>query len=873
MTDRRPADPHAQDPGQAPAPDAPAEGPDAPPASGSEGAGRSGGGAAPAPGGPVRRPDLAGLAAAVRSIERGENPAAPAPRGDASEARRRRREAMAAEAAEMQAREAEEAGRPAPGGPGSADRATPDPPSPEPRPAEEGAAEPEEGEAPPDESRAARPGRVQAAEGEDDQAGERDGARAASGTRAARPGDGTGTAQPDSTRTDDTTDAGRTRPDDARTAQPTNTRAAQPDSTRTEDTADAGRTRPDDTTDAGHARARGSQGGGERPEQQQRARGGPPAATAAAAPAPFAARKAPVDPRAVDAARVALTSGGAPADLAEPVVRLLGEGAAEALRADPWLVLGVPGVRVEQADAFARAVPAGATGPGDERRARALVGHVMERAALEGHTALRAEAVKAALAGYGVPDPDAAVAASVEDGHVLVFRDESVPLPEPRGDDGDVDEDEDTAPVPLLLGLDRYALAEESLADGCLRLLRSFEDDSDAGTWEKAAASAPSASAAQLIRTAAGSGLVLHTGGEAARAEPAALVRAARAAGLRAYAAAYTDNGRRRLAEAVGADAAVTVAGLLAGRGGPGRAPDGSLALDLLAVLDAPQLSAEEAATLVEAVPDGARLVLSGDEFALWSAGPGRAFADLLASKACPRVTSRTPDPGPIGELISYIGAGELAAVDAPAKEVVVVPVHDPAEAVLRTVQLVADSVPRAIGVSADRTQVITLAHGGPAGTRALNAALKERLNPGPGRFGGFDPGDRVVLVTGPGHVLPGTVAGAEQAGLRLELESGGGPGEPVLVPREDVAAAVRHGWALTGHQAAAMRWPAVVVVVPGDAGPLLTRSWVYTAFARGERHLSVVQGADQGLARAVAGPPARLRTTRLSWVLRDLVS
>jgi ATP-dependent exoDNAse (exonuclease V) alpha subunit len=313
-------------------------------------------------------------------------------------------------------------------------------------------------------------------------------------------------------------------------------------------------------------------------------------------------------------------------------------------------------------------------------------------------------------------------------------------------------------------------------------------------------------------------------------------------------------------------------------------------------------LSAEEAATLVEAVPDGARLVLSGDEFALWSAGPGRAFADLLAGKACPRVTSRTLDPGPIGELISYVGAGELAAVDAPGKEVVVVPVQDPAEAALRTVQLVADSVPRAFGVPAGRTQVITLAHGGPVGTRALNTALKERLNPGPGRFGGFDPGDRVVLVTGPGHVLPATVAGAEEAGLRLELESAdpaeptaaGESGEPrgsgqpggsaapggapdraaaVLVPREEVAASVRHGWALTGHQAAAMRWPAVVVVIPGDAGPLLTRSWVYTAFARGERHVSVVQGAGQELARAVAGAPARPRTTRLASVLRELVS
>ncbi|NDZ84716.1 hypothetical protein G3I23_03890, partial [Streptomyces sp. SID10115] len=175
-----------------------------------------------------------------------------------------------------------------------------------------------------------------------------------------------------------------------------------------------------------------------------------------------------------------------------------------------------------------------------------------------------------------------------------------------------------------------------------------------------------------------------------------------------------------------------------------------ALALDLLVVLDAPQLDVETAAMLVESLPDGARLVLSGDPGVLWSAGPGRVFADLLSARCCPQVVSRTPDPGPVGELTSGIGIGELNQVEAPGKEVVLVPVRDPAEAIHRTVQLVADSVPRAIGVPAEHTQVITPGHGGAAGTRALNAALKERLNPGPGRFGGFDPDDRVAHAPAP---------------------------------------------------------------------------------------------------------------------------
>ncbi|MBL1093871.1 MULTISPECIES: helix-hairpin-helix domain-containing protein [Streptomyces] len=667
-----------------------------------------------------------------------------------------------------------------------------------------------------------------------------------------------------------------------------------------------------------------------------------PSAPPAAAPGAAAPTPAPLPPPApgLDGVRQVLRAGGAPETLAERTAEVLGERAAEVLREDPWQLLGVPGVRPEQADGFARALLGAAAGPGDERRGQALVGWLLEQAAVAGHSALEAGALRSALAQRQVPDPDEALQTAIAEGAVLVFQDA---IEEPgRARTAAADEDEEERPVRILLGLDRWAMAEESVADGLARLLNTFEpvpdsdapdagaadaesgaldagSDADAGSdshaadfadadsvgaderaeaagpssetgdvpapvrpsaaaWEAAAAAAPSPSAAELIRTAAHSGLVAHTGAEAARAEPAALIAAARALGLRAFGAAHSENGRRRLAAdlaalapepgpeagsaGVGA-AAVTVAGLLSGQEGPGRDADGALALDLLVVLDAPQLDLETAALLVESLTDGTRLVLSGDPGVLWSAGPGRLFADVLAARFCPQVASRTPDFGPIGELVSGIGIGELSQVEAPGKEVVIVPVRDAGEAVHRAVQLVADSVPRALGVPPEDTQVITVGHGGAAGTRALNAALKERLNPGPGRFGGFDPGDRVAYAPAPGRTLPGTVTGADAAGLRLDCA-----GTPVVVPRERVGGAVRHGWALTAHQAAGMRWPAAVVVVPGDAAGGLTRAWAYTAFSRGERHLSVVQGADQALARAIAEVPVKERTTRLRTLL-----
>ncbi|MFB7473227.1 helix-hairpin-helix domain-containing protein [Kitasatospora sp. NPDC056184] len=618
--------------------------------------------------------------------------------------------------------------------------------------------------------------------------------------------------------------------------------------------------------------------------------------------------------RALAAATEVLAAGGAPAELAAAAVAAFGDGAAEQLREDPWAVLTLPGVRPEHADGFARGLLGPQAGPGDQRRARALVGWLLEQAALRGHSAVEIGELTTGLERLGVPDCAAAVQAVVVDGHAMPFQEELTGAEAHAAGGGEDDE----PPTRTLLALERLALAEESLAEGLIRLMSTFvpgedpaeagetaadpaeetaedgdadggagtgEDSEDAETaeeapaapgpaaWEAAAAAAPSSSATALVRTVAESALVLHTGGDAARAEPAALLAAATGLGLRAWAATWTDQGRDALtalppladAPADAPAPVATLAELLAGTSGPGRAGDGTLALDLLIVLDAPLLDVELAATLLESLADGTRLVLSGDPGQLWSAGPGRFFADLLAAKACPAVASRTPDFGPIGELVSGVGIGELQPVEAPDKEVVILTAKDAGEAVHRAIQLLTDSIPRALGIPSEQVVLLTPGHGGGAGTRALNAAAKARLNPGPGRFGGFDPGDRVIDSPAPGHVRPARVADGDATGLHLEYADGT---RRTVPPAE--AGKLRHGWALTVHQAVGRRWPGAVVVLPEDAGAALTRQWVYTAFGRGERHLSVVHAAGPALPQAVAGRPAAPRTTRLRAILAE---
>ena len=80
------------------------------------------------------------------------------------------------------------------------------------------------------------------------------------------------------------------------------------------------------------------------------------------------------------------------------------------------------------------------------------------------------------------------------------------------------------------------------------------------------------------------------------------------------------------------------------------------------------------------------------------------------------------------------------------------------------------------------------------------------------------------------------------------------------------------HGWAVTVHRAQGSEFPAVVAVLPAEAGGLLSRPLVYTAFTRAQRHLSVVTSAGAALVRAVREVGAQPRRTRLAGLLREAV-
>jgi exodeoxyribonuclease V alpha subunit len=546
--------------------------------------------------------------------------------------------------------------------------------------------------------------------------------------------------------------------------------------------------------------------------------------------------------------------------------------AAQALRSDPWRLLLLPDATVAQADRLARSIDPNVRRD-DPRRGRALVAWTLARFARDGHTAAPEGMVAGALRPFGVDARsalDAAVAADVV-----------VSVVDPSGSD-----EPWVSPKAL-------ADAESSVATHLARLISSASSLAGdraikgvlSGLESGSGGSGLDAVQAGAVGLAAAHGVSLLTGGPGTGKSRTISAIVALCSKVQASIALAAPTGRaaKRLEELAGSNA-TTIHRLLGARP---RSDSGSRAsvfehdadnpidADLVVVDEASMLDIELGAALVSALRDGTHLVIVGDPAQLPSIGPGRVLGDLIDSDTVPvtelRTLYRQTEGGSIARLATAVRSGELLAVDDPSHEVVVVPARGSEEAARRVVQVVTDSIPRVFSSSNDQIQVVTPVHRGPAGTQALNRALKAVLNPGTGTVRGFDVGDRVVATanhldaepTGYANGEVGTVVSAGDNTLRVAFTGG----ESEISGKS--LADLLHGWAITVHRAQGSEWEAVVAVMPPEAGSMLSRPLIYTALTRARRHLTVVHAAGPQLAHAVRQIGSLPRRTRLETLLR----
>lgn len=377
----------------------------------------------------------------------------------------------------------------------------------------------------------------------------------------------------------------------------------------------------------------------------------------------------PMDaPDPADAALVdALAAGGAPVGLATAVRRALGRDAAPRLDADPWLLLRVLGVRPDQADAYARRRLGGAARPEDGRRAVALVGWLLERAARDGHTLQPLGTLRSTLAGLGVEAADAALRVAVASG---VARASDVGV-----------------------ALARFADAERRVATAVAR---------------RAAAPAT----LRVVVPAAGGWVEAVSGA----------VRETAESGRTAAVVAPDEPGTGWLQERLGLPVR-TVAALVASPPEADRVVvAGAAALGVVASADL--LDAVPAAGELVLVGDPAELPSRDPGRFLADLAEG--IPELLA----PAGNAAAPaEESAIARLAAGVRAGRLPPVpelDVPGYEVVVVPAKDSCNARHRVLQLVTDSIPRVLSVAPADVVVVTVRESGAAGVRALRVALAE---------------------------------------------------------------------------------------------------------------------------------------------------
>jgi exodeoxyribonuclease V alpha subunit len=549
-------------------------------------------------------------------------------------------------------------------------------------------------------------------------------------------------------------------------------------------------------------------------------------------------------------------------DVARAVHGRFGAAAPQIAREEPYDLLDAARVRFAHVDALARHL---GVEPTDPRRlaagARAAVAaarrgeghqHLPEAACVE--EVGRLLRVDALLAREGVDAAvaDGALVREEIDGHAVVTT------PEAAG-------------------------AERSLAEGLARLLRATSRLAAAGEHEPA--EDLTAGQAEAVGRAFASPVSVLTGGPGTGKTRTVeeVVRAAEARDLEVALCAPTGRAAKRLEELVGRSA-TTVHRLLEARPVEGggfvfrHGEHERLPQDLVVVDEVSMCDTWLADRLVAAVDDGSHLLLVGDPDQLPSVGPGDVLGDLLRSEQVPATTlteiHRQAADSRIVGLARELLTGRLGPVRGVDGDVFMAEERSRDRIVPRVVQAVAERAPDYFGVEVDDVQVLAPMYRGPAGVDALNAALKEALNPPGARpsVAGFHEGDRVMQTRNDAEldVANGDIGRVVDLSRRDGTLRVAFPRGEVTYQRDD-ARNLTSAWAVTVHKSQGGEWPVVVLVCDRSHRSMLWRKLVYTAVTRA-RHALIVVGQADALAQAARTDRTVRRHTGLAWRLRHAV-
>jgi exodeoxyribonuclease V alpha subunit len=550
------------------------------------------------------------------------------------------------------------------------------------------------------------------------------------------------------------------------------------------------------------------------------------------------------------AMRLFLEEHGLEAAAAGRVVRHVGAGAIDELRADPYAVTDVEGIGWATADALARALGTPTDAPG---RLDAGLVHVLQLAQSDGHCYLpRAELLARADRLLGV-DAAPRIDALVLGGRLVV-------------------EDDRVAEAVMFNTERKLARLARALVDDDPQL-QLPEPERPTSGW------VPTDEQWSVVTHVLGGRLSILTGGPGTgkTSSMRTLVDVLRAGKRSVRLAAPTGKAARRLAETTGADA-TTIHRLLEWAPGEGFTRDEERPIegaDVLVVDEASMLGVQLACALLDAVGPRTHVLLVGDPDQLAPVGPGRVLEDLIEAGTIPTVrlteVFRQAARSMIVRAAHAINAGGQPPTrpdEGDVHDFFVIGRENPSRMFAEICDLAAERLPGHYGVQPHEVQVLAPMHRGPLGIDAFNDALRARLNPDGEAIAGTSLrlGDRVIqtknnheeeLMNGELGVLVshdrerGAVVFAADDGRRLRL--------PVRATDT-----LRLAHAISVHKAQGSQVPVVVMPLTRAHHVMLTRNLVYTALTRATT-AAVLVGEPAALQIALGRRDAHLRHTRLA--------
>ncbi len=407
----------------------------------------------------------------------------------------------------------------------------------------------------------------------------------------------------------------------------------------------------------------------------------------------------------------------------------------------------------------------------------------------------------------------------------------------------------------------------------------------------------------QAIREAATSGLLLITGGPGTGKTTilSGILELFGRMQLRPLLAAPTGRAAKRLTEVTGEDAS-TIHRLLEAGIDPAtgkmffaRDEDNPLKCDAVIVDEMSMVDVTLLHSLLQAVPQGKRLILVGDPDQLPPVGPGFPFGDMLRSGELPtvRLTEifRQAQQSLIVMNAHRVNRGEMPDLKCVNSDFFFMRRQNEEGVCSLIRDLCATRLPKNMGIPPEQIQVLSPTRKGAVGTVNLNRLLQEALNPpSPERkerqFGDFlfREGDRVMQIRNNYDILwkksDGSAVGAGIFNGDVGTIQSIDPSTEVMTVLFDDRLAeydftqlneLEPAYAMTVHKSQGSEYRAVVLAAWNGSPYLLSRSILYTAITRA-RELLVIVGREETIGVMVENAKKNRRYSGLKLRLQGKV-